>query len=135
MNHTPDLTVSLFFDNARIHHSQEWNSVVEGLGGCVLFLPPYSPDFNPIEKAFSYIKQWLERWREFVFASSDPIYPLAIACDQITPELAKYFFEQSIYSILCQVHNLYIKLNKFGYITYILIGQYSLRIERVVRCI
>ena len=35
----------LFFD-------EEWISVVEGLGGRVLFLPPYSPDFNPIEKAF-----------------------------------------------------------------------------------
>jgi len=38
----------------------EWISVIEELGGRVLFLPPYSPDFNPIESAFSTIKAWLQ---------------------------------------------------------------------------
>ena len=89
----------IILDNARIHHNQEWISVVEGLGGRVLFLPPYSPDFNPIEHAFAFIKQWLKTWRDFVSACEDPIYPIVTACAQITPELAKSFFRNSIYYV------------------------------------
>jgi len=34
---------------------------IEATGACVLFLPPYSPDFNPIEMAFSKIKTLLKK--------------------------------------------------------------------------
>ena len=38
-----------------------------GFRGVILeFLPPYSPDLNPIEEAFSAIKQYLRRNRDFV---------------------------------------------------------------------
>jgi len=30
-------------------------------GACLIYLPPYSPDLNPIEEAFSSIKAWLRR--------------------------------------------------------------------------
>ena len=73
------------------NHNQEWISVVERLGGPIPFLSPYSPDFNPIEHVFSFIKQWLKTWREFVSACEDPIYLIVTACAQIT--LAKSFFE------------------------------------------
>jgi hypothetical protein len=58
----------------------EWVSIVEGLGVRVLYLPPYSPDFNPIETAFSVIKSWLKRHHDFVTACNDPVYPILIAC-------------------------------------------------------
>ena len=99
MNPYPELNSVIILDNARIHHNQEWISVIEELGGRVLFLPPYSPDFNPIELAFAYIKQWLKRWKDFVSNCDDPIYPLVLACAQVTPELAKSFFEKSIYFV------------------------------------
>jgi transposase len=31
------------------------------IGAILIYLPPYSPDFNPIEEAFSAIKAWLRR--------------------------------------------------------------------------
>lgn len=34
---------------------------MHGLGARLIFLPPYSPDFNPIEEAFSAIKAALRR--------------------------------------------------------------------------
>jgi hypothetical protein len=32
----------------------------------LLYLPPYSPDFNPIEEGFSAMKAWLRRNRDYV---------------------------------------------------------------------
>ena len=46
----------LVMDNARIHHNDDLVAAVEEIGGRVLYLPPYSPDFNPIETAFSVLK-------------------------------------------------------------------------------
>ena len=47
-------------DNASIHHVQHVVQTLEGLGVLVYFLPPYSPDHNPIEEAFSKVKYWLK---------------------------------------------------------------------------
>jgi len=43
-------------DNLRIHHSKEVLNIFKQKGVDVLFVPPYSPWFNPIENAFSLIK-------------------------------------------------------------------------------
>lgn len=43
-------------DNASIHHYPELICAIRSQGAEVMFLPPYSPDFNPIEVAFSLIK-------------------------------------------------------------------------------
>ncbi|PKB95597.1 hypothetical protein RhiirA5_264912, partial [Rhizophagus irregularis] len=61
------------------------------------FLPPYSPDLNPIETAFFTIKQFLQRNRYFVEISYNPIYPLLIAYSQITPQMAKGYFRECGY--------------------------------------
>ena len=58
---------------------------------------PYSPNFNPIETAFSTIKSWIKRNRDFMESCDDPIYALLVACSQITPQMAQSFFESSIY--------------------------------------
>ena len=46
-------------DNCSIHHISEVRQVLEDIGVLVHFLPPYSPDYNPIEEAFSKVKQVL----------------------------------------------------------------------------
>ena len=38
--------------------------LVEAAGATLCFLPPYSPDFNPIEKAFSKLKAMLRKISE-----------------------------------------------------------------------
>jgi transposase len=48
-------------DNLRAHHSPEVRAAIEARGARFLPLPAYSPDFNPIEEAFSKVKQALRR--------------------------------------------------------------------------
>jgi len=44
-------------DNAAIHKSKETRERIAAAGGHLLFLPPYSPDFNPVEKTFGVLKR------------------------------------------------------------------------------
>ena len=47
-------------DNCSIHHVYEVRKAIEDVGALVLFLPPYSPDLNPIEEVFSKVKYSLK---------------------------------------------------------------------------
>jgi transposase len=51
----------VIFDNLAAHLSPEVTEAIEGAGASVLPLPPYSPDFNPIEEMFSKFKEALRR--------------------------------------------------------------------------
>ncbi|GES88602.1 homeodomain-like protein [Rhizophagus clarus] len=46
----------IIMDNAVIHHDEALVELIEETGGKVVYLPPYSPDFNPIETAFLTLK-------------------------------------------------------------------------------
>ncbi len=46
----------LVIDNATFHKGGQIERLIEQAGGKVLYLPPYSPDFNKIEKCWSWIK-------------------------------------------------------------------------------
>jgi transposase len=48
-------------DDLQVHKSSRIRKLIESVGASVLFLPPYSPDFSPIEEAFSKIKAILRR--------------------------------------------------------------------------
>jgi transposase len=48
-------------DNLRVHKSLRVKELIEARGAALLFLPPYSPDFSPIEEAFSKVKSILRR--------------------------------------------------------------------------
>ncbi len=54
----PNLTAGqvLILDNASFHKSIESQKLVEDAGCRILFLPPYSPDLNPIEKYWANMK-------------------------------------------------------------------------------
>jgi transposase len=43
-------------DNLQAHKSRRVGKLIESVGASAVFLPPYSPDFSPIEEAFSKIK-------------------------------------------------------------------------------
>ena len=43
----------LIMDNMRSHHAKQVQAVLAAAGVKVLFLPPYSPDLNPIERLWS----------------------------------------------------------------------------------
>lgn len=48
-------------DNVRFHHIPEVTTVIEEAGASVLFLPPYHPELNAIEEAFSVVKGAVRR--------------------------------------------------------------------------
>ena len=46
-------------DNLPAHQVASLAELVEARGTCLLYLPPHSTDFNPIELAFSKLRTWL----------------------------------------------------------------------------
>jgi transposase len=57
----------IVLDNLKVHHQPEVRAAIEAAGACVRFLPPYSPDFNPIEQAFAKMKAFLRAARPRTF--------------------------------------------------------------------
>ena len=55
-------------DNCAIHHTEPIASITQEVGSLVHYLPPYSPDLNPIESAFSKVKLELQQLEEDVTA-------------------------------------------------------------------
>ena len=49
----------LIMDNLRSHKVQDVKELVESVGAKIMYLPPYSPDLNPIEQMWSKIKAFL----------------------------------------------------------------------------
>ena len=49
----------MMMDNLSAHKGERVRKLIEGRGCELLYLPPYSPDLNPIEEAFSKIKRLL----------------------------------------------------------------------------
>lgn len=54
----------VIMDNLGSHKGPAVRAMIEAAGAELLFLPPYSPDFNPIEKAFSKLKAGLRKAAE-----------------------------------------------------------------------
>ena len=50
----------VIMDNASIHHIDSVVAYINSVGALVRFLPPYSPDFKPIESVFGEAKQYLQ---------------------------------------------------------------------------
>jgi transposase len=62
----PDLKPGdiVIMDNLSSHKTPAAREAIEAAGAKLLFLPPYSPDFNPIEQAFSKLKAHLRKAAE-----------------------------------------------------------------------
>ncbi len=87
----------LLLDNARIHHSDEVTALVHSFGCIIEYLPPYSPDFQPVELAFSVIKAHLRRSGLSFFTYNSHYYELYKACEEITPEMTWGMFRHTGY--------------------------------------
>ena len=49
----------VIMDNLGSHKSAELRRIIRAAGARLWYLPPYSPDLNPIEQAFAKIKHWM----------------------------------------------------------------------------
>ena len=78
-------------DNCAIHKGEGLAEIAARHGARLLYLPPYSPDFNPIEQAFSKLKAWLRtaqaRTRDLLEAA------IKAAAEWITEQDAKNWFD------------------------------------------
>ena len=73
-------------DNLSSHKSSAANAAVEAVGARIVYLPPYSPDLNPIENVFSKIKQLIRgicprNWRQVIQSAKRAL--LQLTCDDI----------------------------------------------------
>lgn len=53
----------LILDNWKVHYGDDVKALVEAVGCELLYLPTYSPDFNPIEHLFTKIKVFVKQLR------------------------------------------------------------------------
>lgn len=77
-------------DNLASHKSLATRLAIEAAGATLWYLPPYSPDLNPIEKLWSKVKSWLRKLRPRTFDAIGQ--SLVEALRNVTPgECANYF--------------------------------------------
>lgn len=88
-------------DNLPVHKSARARRLIEEAGCTVLFLPAYSPDFNPIELAFAKLKQHLRSTAARTFASV--ITATAPALTAVTAADARGFFAHCGYHLSGQL--------------------------------
>jgi DDE superfamily endonuclease len=64
------------------------------LGVRIEYLPPYSPDLNPVKEAFSKIKHWICCHQDYYSKTTDGgiLYDMYEALDIITPNDTKGYF-------------------------------------------
>jgi transposase len=84
-------------DNLSSHKSSKTQKLIEAQGATLLFLPPYSPDFNPIEMIFAKIKELL---RSLACRTQTSLWQaMQGVLDQITPDDASHCFKHCGYTL------------------------------------
>ena len=63
----------VILDNAQFHRKGELRKIASRYHVMVLFLPPYSPDLNPIEKLWANMKRWLKNNIRFYNSFEDAL--------------------------------------------------------------
>jgi len=76
----------VIFDNATIHHVESVISLISAAGALVRFLPPYSPDLNPLGESFSKVKHYLRDNEISYQSTSHPRLLVAEAFTTVTQE-------------------------------------------------
>jgi transposase len=82
-------------DNLSSHKSAKAQRMLKEQGNWMLFLPPYSPDLNPIEMAFAKLKAHLRRIKARTFASL--ITAVGDVCDLFYERECSNFFKAAGY--------------------------------------
>ena len=83
-------------DNLSSHKGQGVRAAIEAAGAELRFLPPYSPDLNPIEQAFSKLKAHLRKHAE---RSMDALWDrIGTLIDEFSPTECRNFFQHAGYA-------------------------------------
>lgn len=84
-------------DNLSAHKVRGIREAIESRGAELLYLPPYSPDFSPIEQCFSKVKTWLRKAKARTVEALDEAIDDALA--QVTSSDARGWFQHCDYSV------------------------------------
>jgi len=88
---------TIVLDNSSVHKSKLVRETAKELGLKLLFLPPYSPDMNPIELLWSYMKNVLRRLRA---RTMDALVPaIETALSSITNDAINGWFQHCGYGL------------------------------------
>lgn len=85
----------VILDNLPAHKVSGARDAIEATGAMMMFLPPYSPDFNPIEQAFAKLKSILRKAAARTVDMLDAA--IAIALDAFKPDECANYFTNSGY--------------------------------------
>ena len=84
-------------DNLSAHKNPSVRECIEQAGARLLYLPPYSPDFNPIEQCWAKIKEYLRTAKARLLDMLEQAITAAIAA--ITAQNAAAWFHHSGYGV------------------------------------
>ena len=84
-------------DNLSVHHTAEVVGLFDQAGIPIFFLPPYSPDLNPAEECFSYVKAYLRKHDSLLQIIPDPTPIIKAAFQSVTTEHSKSWIQHSGY--------------------------------------
>ena len=88
----------VILDNLPAHKSPAAEQAIRERGAWLMFLPPYSPDLNPIEMAFAKLKAHL---RALAMRTIDELWKaIGQICDLFTPEECANYFEAAGYGFI-----------------------------------
>ena len=85
----------MVMDNLSSHKVAGVEKAIESVGAMVLYLPPYSPDFNPIEKVCSKLKTMLRKLK--VRTGEELWKKLGKLCEIVEPEECKNYCRNAGY--------------------------------------
>jgi transposase len=85
----------VILDNLPAHKGSKVRQAVEEAGASLLYLPPYSPDFNPIENAFAKLKALLRKAAERTIEGLWRL--IGHLLDAFTPEECANYFKAAGY--------------------------------------
>ena len=87
----------VILDNLASHKQPVIRDLIEARGAQVAFLPPYSPDLNPIEKCWSKVKAALRKAKARTY--TDLLDALALALRAVSPQDAAAWFAHCGYAV------------------------------------
>ena len=88
----------VILDNLSAHKTDVIRTLIEACGATVEFLPPYSPDLNPIEKCWSKVKAWLRKAKARTFDAL--VDALADALRAVSKKDAAAWFAHCGYAVI-----------------------------------
>ena len=87
----------VIMDNLGSHKVAGVREAIEARGACVLYLPPYSPDLNPIEQSFAKLKALI---RKAAARTRDALWTaIGQFLDRFTPQECANYFAHAGYAL------------------------------------